>query len=524
MFSGLAPYRRLLTWYFILPALVVGMGVLVPLGYLLLRALEADGAQVEALLLRGRTFYLLGNTLLLTAGVLLFSTVVAFPLAWLTTRAALPGNRLVTLLGVLPLAVPGYVMAYILLATTGTQGTLARLFGLEWPRLHGYVGALLALGLYTYPYLFLNLRTALLGLDPALEETARALGHTRPQVFFRVTLPQLRPAFYAGALLVGLHVLGDFGVVSLMRFETFSFALYSQYTAAYDRVYAAWLALLLLGLTGTVLWLETRLLRGLHLHRTTATPTRRRVPSLLGRWQLPAWLLVAAVALFSLVLPLLTLGYWLMQPPGGHVRTLLEAVAASFAASAPAAVLATALTLPLAYLGVRRPSPVSRALERIAYLGYATPPLAFALAMIFFTLQALPFAYQTLGLLVVAYALHFLAEAVGPVRSSLYQASPRLEESARALGYTPLRAFFRATFPLLRRGVLVSMALVFLSAMKELPLTFLLSPPGFETLALNVWGYTNEALFPQAAPHALAILLFSSALVGLLLLGEGPRR
>jgi iron(III) transport system permease protein len=514
---SLTPYRRLLTWYFVLPALVVGTGVLVPLGYLLLRALEADGAQVEALIWRGRTLYLLGNTLVLTAGVLLFSTALAFPLAWLTTRTDVSGKRLVTLLGVLPLAVPGYVMAYILLATTGAQGTLARLFGLEGPRLHGYFGAWLALGLSTYPYLFLNLRTALLGLDPSLEETARTLGHTRRQVFFRVTLPQLRPAFYAGALLVGLHVLGDFGVVSLMRFETFSFALYSQYAAAYDRIYAAWLALMLLGLTGTVLWLETRLLRNLRLHRTATSPARRRPPSPLGGGQPLAWLFVAAVALFSLLLPLLTIGYWLAQIPGSHLRALLEPLGASFAASVPAALLAAALALPLAYLGVRRPSPVSRALERIAYLGYATPPLAFALAMIFFTLRALPFAYQTLGLLIVAYALHFLAEAVGPVRSSLYQASPRLEEAARTLGRSPLRAFFAATFPLLRRGVLVSMALVFLSAMKELPLTFLLSPPGFETLALNVWSYTNEALFGQAAPHALTILLFSSAFVGLLL-------
>jgi len=131
-----------------------------------------------------------------------------------------------------------------------------------------------------------------------------------------------------------------------------------------------------------------------------------------------------------------------------------------------------------------------------------------------------PLLYQTLALLVLAYALHFLAEAIGPIRSALYQAPPRLEEAARSLGYNALQAFLRATFPLLRQGMLASMALVFLSAVKELPLTFLLAPAGYSTLSTRIWGYTSEAMFAEAAPHALLIVLFSAALVGLLLSQE----
>jgi iron(III) transport system permease protein len=171
----------------------------------------------------------------------------------------------------------------------------------------------------------------------------------------------------------------------------------------------------------------------------------------------------------------------------------------------------------VAYLGVRRPSPATRAVERVAYLGYATPPLAFALALVFFSLRAAPALYQTLGLLVAAYALHFLPEALGPVRSALYQAPPRLEEAARALGRRPLAAFGAATLPLVRRGLGAGAALVFLSALKELPLTFLLSPLGFRTLAMGVWSAAREAMFETAAPYALAIILASTALVGLVL-------
>ena len=513
-------YRSLVRWYFVLPALLVSAGVVVPVVYLMVRAFQADAVVLGDLILRLRNLRLLLNTFLLGVGVLALGTAVAFPFAWFTTRTRIRGGRLLTLLGVMPLAIPGYVMAYVLLATTGSYGTLAHLFGIVVPRLGGYDGALIALTLATFPYLFLNLRMGLLGLDASLEESARSLGYGPRDIVLKVVLPQLRPAFYSGALLVGLHVLGDFGVVSLMRFETFSYALYLQYSASYDRVYAAWLALMLLALTGAVLVLEARLLRGLFLHRTGAGVRRRTALADSRMRTTGVYLFSGVVGMVSVGIPTLTVGYWMTRSTLNPWADLGPALWDSVAASAPAAVAAALLALPLAYLGVRRPSILTRGLERLAYFGYATPPLAFALALIFFSLQAAPWIYQTMGLLVCAYAIHFLAEAIGPIRSALYHAPPGIEEAARSLGRSPLRAFFQATFPLLKRGILVSIAFVFLSAMKELPITFLLSPIGFETLALNAWGYTSEALFGSAAPFALAIMIFSALFVGLLLVQD----
>jgi len=509
-------------WYVAVPVTVVSVGVVIPLAYLLVRAGEAEAGELADLVFRWRNVRLLWNTVSLTMGVLVGTIALAFPLAWLTTRTTVPGRRLLTLLGVLPLAVPGYVMAYVLLATTGMYGTLAQVLGVVLPRLSGYEGATIALSLGTFPYLFLNLRTALLGLDPSLEESAQALGYNRWQVFTRVVLPQLRPAFLSGGLLVMLHVLGDFGVVSLMRFETFSYALYLQYAAAYDRVYAACLALMLLALTIGILFLEARLLRGLLLHRTGSGASRDPLRMDLGRWALPALVFAAVLGGASVGLPVLTVGYWMADSAATGLpwASLGEALWASVSASAPAAILAAGLALPVAYAGVRDPSRSTQVIERVAYLGYATPPLAFALALIVFTLGAVPSAYQTLGLLVFAYALHFMAEAIGPIRSALYQAPPNLEEAARSLGRTPAQAFFGVTIPLLKRGLLVSVAFVFLSAMKELPITFLLSPIGFESLALKTWASANEAMFGAAAPYALTIMFFSAAFVGLLLVQE----
>lgn len=466
---------------------------------------------------RIRNLRLLGNTLLLTAGVLVVDTLLALPLAYLSVRVKIKARRLITLLGVLPLAIPGYVMAYALLGMGGYNGTFQAWFGWTLPRISGFTGSLIVLSICTFPYLYLNLRTALLGMDQSIEEVSRSLGHNARSTFFKVIVPQLRPALLAGGLLISLHVIGDFGTVSLMRFETFSYALYLQYIAAYDRIYAAWLALMLLALTTGALVLEYKLLKKAIFHRLGRGAAKAKRYLDLGAWKVPAYSFVIVVFVVTIVLPVSSIIFWINQTAFAAVAgELYQAFANSVKASAPAAVLTTLLALPLAYIGVRYKSKLSNPIERVAYLGYATPPLAFALSIVFFSLQVSTALYQSLLLLVVAYSLHFLAEGIGPVRSALYQAPPQLEEAAQSLGYSSIKSFFKVTFPLLRGGIIASSSLVFLSAMKELSITFLLSPIGFDTLALNVWSYTGEAMFAEAAPFALTLLLFSSLFVGLL--------
>jgi iron(III) transport system permease protein len=458
---------------------------------------------------------------MLTFGVLILDVLIALPLAYLSARVKIKARRFVTLLGVLPLAIPGYVMAYALLGLGGYNGTFQAWFGWTLPRISGFGGSLIVLSICTFPYLYLNLRTALLGMDRSIEEVSRSLGHDAQSTFFKVILPQLRPALLAGALLISLHVIGDFGTVSLMRFETFSYALYLQYIAAYDRIYAAWLALMLLGLTTAALVLEYKLLKKAIFHRLGRGVSKAKSFLKLGPWAIPAYTFVAVVFLVAIVLPVSSIVFWLNQTAfASVVGDLFQALMNSVKASAPAAVLTTMLALPLAYIGVRYKSKLSNPIERVAYLGYATPPLAFALAFVFFSLQVSTALYQSLLLLVIAYSLHFLAEGIGPVRSALYQAPSQLEEAAQSLGYSSIKSFFKVTLPLLRGGIIASASLVFLSAMKELSITFLLSPIGFDTLALKVWSYTGEAMFAEAAPFALTILLFSSLFVGFLFAKE----
>lgn len=497
--------------------------MLLPMAYLIARAFEADVATLMNVVFRPRNLMLLANTLALTACVLVMVTIIALPLAWLVVRSDLKHRKLLAILSVLPLAVPGYVMAYALIGLSGYYGFANQLLGVRLARPEGLWGAALALSLYTFPYMFLNLRSSLLGLDASLEQSARSLGRTAANTFFTVVLPHLAPSLLAGWLVIGLYVLGDFGVIALMRYEVFSYAIYTQYAAAFDRVYAAWLSLMLMAVTLTFILVEARLRKSVYA-RVGKGAARPAAPMPLGRWRPVAWLFLALVFTASLGLPLTVLIYWIVQ--SGATIDVVE-VARAFARTAlvavPAAAIATALALPTVYLTVRFPSPLATAVERLVYLGYAVPPLAFALSMVFFALRAAPVLYQSLTLLVFAYAMTFLALAVGPIRSRLLQIGPRLEEVSRSLGHSPLRSFMLACFPLLQRSLLASALLVFIIIVKELPITFLLAPTGHTTLSMAVFSRTSEGMMAEAAPYALMLVVFSSLFVGLILRYEGSR-
>lgn len=500
-----------------IPALALLLLIVLPLGFILVQVGQTEPAQWLEWLKRPRTLELIRNTLLLTVGVGVATSLLAIPLAWVTSHTDLPGHRAWTLAGVLPLAIPGYLMAYTLLGLGGLNGVIAKLT--PWdavPRPSGYWGALLALSLSNFPYLFLPLRTGLLGLDPALEETARSLGSPPAQVLRQILLPQLLPAYASGLLLVLLHVIGDFGVVSLMRYETLSYSLYSS---LFTRNYAAFIALLLVLLATLPMIAEARLILVERLDRTGSGAGRTRQAISLGSWRWPLMVGLLVLVIVSLGIPLMSLAYWCLKSDwAALISDLASALGNSLRGSLPAAIFTTLMALLFGWLARRHPGSASLWLQRGAFLGYATPPLAFGLGWVVLALSWPTLKiYQTLPLLVMAYSCHFLAEALGPVRTSLQLASPRLEEASYALGYSRLATAWRVTLPILRGGLGASAALVFLACMKELPLTMVLAPLGHHTLAYNVYDRTTEADFAGGAPYALAILLFAAAFVSLVL-------
>ena len=498
------------------PAVLVALAMAVPLVYLVLRTAGA-GAGIWDLLLRPRTARIALNTAGLALAVAASTALLAVPLAWLTGRTDLPGRRWWATAAVLPLVVPSYVGALAIVAALGPRGLLHDALsplGIErLPPIYGFGGAWLTLTLFTYPYVLLGVRAALAGLDPALDEAARGLGYGPWRTFFVSTLPQLRPAVAAGSLLAALYAVSDFGVVTLLRYDAFTRAIYVQYRSSFDRTLAAALSLLLVVFACALLLAEARVRgRRAAYHRLGGGAARRARPVPLGRWRWPALCYCAAVVGLGLALPIGVLVWWFGRglSRGDALDGVLTGAANSLQVGLLAAAAATLAALPVAILAVRHRGPVGVAVERMSYLGYALPGIVIALAFVFLGARYLTPLYQTLPFLVLAHVVRFLPQAVGAERTSLLQINPRMEEAARTLGRGPLGAIRSVTVPLARPGVTAGAALVFLTVMKELPVTLLLKPTGFETLSTAIWSATGSGRYAQAAAPALALIAVSA--------------
>ncbi len=509
--------------------LLVGAGAALPLAYLVVRASELGWSRVIEIATSRQAVELLGRTSLLAGAVTAGAVAIGVPLAWVTVRTDLPGRRFWVVVTALPLAIPTYVGGFVFVAALGPRGILQgwlEPLGVErLPSFYGFWGAWLVLTLFSYPYVLLTVRAAVRRLDPSLEEASRTLGRSGAATFVRVVLPQLRPSITAGSLLVALYTLSDFGAVSLLRFDSFTRAIFVQYRASLDRSTAAVYGLMLVVLTLAVLVLEQRSRGEVQYHRLHAGGGRRSRPAPLGRWRAPVLAACSALVVLALVVPLAVIAYWFWRgtSAGEPLRLTGELVANSVRASALGAIVSVLAAWPVALLSVRHPGRISRLVERLAWSGYALPGVVVALALVFFGARLVPALYQTIWMLTFAYVVLFLPQAVGAIRASLLQVTPSLEEASRLLGDGPVRTFRRVVLPLTRPGVSAAGALVFLTAMKELPATLLLAPTGYTTLATQVWNATSEAFFARAAAPAAALVLLSALPLALLIVRENER-
>lgn len=502
----------------------VALLALLPIAYLLIRAGSAGEGSLD-LVFRPRTATVLANTLVMALLVGAGAVALGLPIGLLTARTDLPFRRAITVLSIVPLAVPSYVLAFAVIGTLGPSGTLAGLLaplGVErLPALYGLPGAVLVLTLATYPYVVLGVRAGARRFDPALLDAARSLGDDERRAFRRVALPILLPAITGGALLAVLYALADFGSVSLLQFDSLSRAIYVQYRATFDRSLAAILSLILAAVALGVAILEARVRAA--RPPGVARARERPLPLIhLGPWRWPALVFCLAVIMLALVLPVATLIAWLVRgltnDQAFHV--VPGAVWNTFVAGGVAAVVAVVLAIPAALLLARWPGRIASGVERATLASYALPGIVVALAVVFMATSVLDFAYQTFGLLAVAYAVRFLPQALQPIRDGLHSISPSLEESARILGRRPLDAFRSVTVPLLRPGLVAGAALVFLTTAKELPMTLILAPTGFSTLATQVWGAVGDGFYTRAAPSALLLVALSLVSVAFLLRAE----
>lgn len=507
---------------------IVALLILFVPAYLVLRMVQGWEAALETVL-RPATLKVLFNSLILAGSVTAGATAIAVPLAWLVTMTDLPGRKLWSVLAALPLVIPSYIFAYLFLSFFSTKGLLQQVlepvFGIErLPGVYGFSGAFTVLTLVTFPYVFLTVRASLQQLDPAMVEAAEDLGASRRQVMRFIIWPAVRPAAAAGGLLVALYTLRDFGAVTLLQFSTFTRVIYNRFQG-FRLDEAATLAIMLVLLTGVIIFFEARTRGQSYFADESERPLQPRKQLSLGRWRGPALTFVFSVTFFSLILPVGVLLFWVVQGiqqdwlTGGNaliqqnsasLAGLFAPTLGSVTAATLAAGLAVILAVPIAVLVVRKPGRLSAFFEKLTYACYALPGIVVALAYVFAGLNFARSLYQTMPLMLAAFVVLFLPQAVGTERTTLAKIPRAMEEAAQGLGATPFKVFWRITLPLMRPGITAGGLLVFLTVIKELPATLLLSPLGFNALSAEIWTHINEAFFAKAALPTLILLAVSS--------------
>ena len=509
-------------------ALVVAALFAAPLGYLVVRVAQL-GREAADVLTGAGVWPPLRSTVTLATAVAVTSAVVGTGLAWLTTRTDLPYRRVWALAAPLPLVYPSFIGAAALLAAVAPGGLIDSV--VPWvdrlPEVEGFGGSWYVLTLFTYPYVYLPVAARLGGLNPGLEEGARLLGKTPWAVFRSVVLPQASSAIWAGALLVFLYVVSDFGAVAQLRYRTLTVEVYEN--RLQDR------ALVLGALLGAVALVVVAFERVVGRRRAVVDSVRSRRPLQvpLGRWRWPAFAAVAVVAANALLGPLSVLSFWAVKGLTGGGRLQATDVAdlagparSTALLSVAAAVLAVAVVLPVAYLTARHSSRLGDAVNAAVVAGFALPGLLIALSVVFWTLSGpgwLGGLYQTAPLLVLAYVVHFGAQAMRATQVAVAAVPRRLDDAARSLGASRWRRLRSVEVPLMLPGLAAGAGLVLLSTIKELPATLLLRPTGTDTLALEVWRARETANWPEAGLAGLALVLLSAALTWLLILRRVER-
>lgn len=488
----------------------------VPILYVIWRAMFA-GVDSWQRLLGNRIPGLIWDTLSLMIAVTAAAIVIGVSLAWIVVRTDLPGRKWWQWLMALPLVIPPYVGAVTYIIVFGPSGWARDIWESSflmslgnYPiNIYSFWGVFMTLTLFTYPYVFLIASASLRKMNKSFEEVARSQGMTTSQIFFKVNLPLLRPAIGAGAILISLYVLSDFGAIAMLRYVTFTAAIYYQ-RAGFDIPAASVLSLVLIVITVIILWIESFTRRKNKYYQTTNSYKEPDILSL-GKWKPVAAVYVGMIFTIAVILPISVLVYWTAIGAGaGAIDNRFFGFAwNSIKVSGLAAIISMVLATPIIYLKSRHPSVISSTIDKLSYGGYALPGVIVALGLVFIFNNHIPMLYNTFYMIAIAFVVRFLPQAMQAGDASLSLVSPRMDEAARSLGYPAWKVMFKVVLPSIMPGVLAGGALVFVSSIKELPATLMLRPPGFDTLAVRVYYEASEAIYHQAAPGALLIVLVS---------------
>lgn len=472
------------------------------------------------------------NSLMLMFGVGVGVLILGVSSAWLTSCCEFPARRLLSLLLLMPLAMPAYIIAYTytgLLDFAGPVQTWIRditglRYGQYWfPEVRSLTGAMFMLALVLYPYVYLMARAAFLSQSAHILDVSRSLGIPAWQGFLKVALPMARPAIVAGLSLALMETLADYGTVQYFGVTTFTTGIFRTYYGFGDAAAAAQLAAFLLAFVMCLVLLEKYSRRRIGYYASSDQNAGPKRVTLTG-WR--GWLSFIGCSipvLFGFIVPVLVLAVWSIDSNEWRGIEFVKLAWNSFSLAAIAASVSVFFALILAYAVRLQPHRLTQTAVQVTSLGYALPGTIIAIGVImafgWIDLNLVPIAESafsvdlgllfsgTLFALVFAYSVRFLAVSLGSIQSGLKSIKPSLDASARLLGRKPTQVLTEVHVPLLRTSVLTAFLIVFVDVLKELPGTIILRPFNFNTLAVRAYELASDERLIDAAPASLMIVL-----------------
>lgn len=526
-------------------AVIISLLVVVPIVVVLASMFSATGDIWEHLV-RNVLSELLANTFWLVTGVGAGTFLIGVSLAWLTAVCDFPGRRFFSWSLLLPLSMPAYVLAFVFLGifdfTGPVQTQLRGWFGagnVHFPDVSSRGGVITVMTLVLYPYVYLLARNAFLTQGSRALEAASSLGLNKLDGFFRVALPMARPWIAGGVLLVVMEALADFGAVSIFNYNTFTTAIYKAWFGFFSLPAAAQLSSVLIFIVFIIIVLEQRMRSGMRFTRAGREAARAGKIRLRGFWKWTASVYSFSVLLMAFIVPVIQLAVWTMEVYREEFNSrYFEFLTHSLLLGIAGAVIICFSALVLSYAKRRHPDKLSRFLTRTATLGYALPGTVLAVGVF------IPVAYLdnviidflknsagieaasifkgTLPVLVAAYMIRFMAAGFNSVDSAMQRMTKSIDEAARLMGMRGMKMLMKVHLPILRGGVFTAAILVFVDIMKEMPITLMMRPFGWDTLAVKIFELTSEGEWARAALPSI-VLIMAGILPVILLTKKGEK-
>ena len=511
----------------LIPFLVAAL-VLIPIGTIL-SSFFAPTSDIWQHLVETTLLSLLINTFWLALGVVSGTTLLGVSLAWLTAVCEFPGRKLFSWALLLPLAVPAYVTAFVVLGLFDFTGPVQSAFR-SWlgpdawfPEVRGRMGVITVMVLAFYPYVYLLARNAFLTQGKRSLEASQSLGLNRTQGFFRVALPMARPWIAGGVMLALMETLADFGTVAVFNYDTFTTAIYKTWFGMFSLPAASQLASLLLVIVFALIVMEQQIRIRMRYAEVKQSARADRI-ALSGWRSATATALASGTLFFAFLLPIGQLIIWaansLVQDLDSRYLGFLWH---SLLLSTLAALLTCTVALLLVYATRRHPDAATRNAVRIATLGYALPGTVLAVGMFvplasldnwigevtlqLFQIETGLMIQGTLVIMLLAYLTRFLAVSHSPIDSAMQRITSSIDEASMSMGINGWMMLRRVHLPILKSGIFTAGALVFVDVMKEMPITLMTRPFGWDTLSVRIFEMTSEGAWEQAALPAVALVI-----------------